>query len=260
VPTRKRIRADERQRQTHLRLQGLEVARIYTGRLASLRRRELRRVLTLCRELDDPDDVPAVLERELNEGYLLGWWEKLWMTAGPKSAMATAQELRQAKAAVEENIWTHALRSYAAQRAGENIVIVTGTWKRTLVNVARNIMAESLGIGVEKLAREIYRDYLAGLELWQCRRIAQTEALIGMAEAGDIAAKTLEVPFTKQWCTSGNDSVRPSHQEVEGLVVDEDEPFELPGGLLMYPHDTSLGADAGEIINCACACIRRPKA
>ena len=29
---------------------------------------------------------------------------------------------------------------------------------------------------------------------------------------------------------------------------------------MMYPHDTSMGADAGEIINCACDVIRRPKA
>ena len=41
--------------------------------------------------------------------------------------------------------------------------------------------------------------------------------------------------------------------------MDENEPFVLPGGMLMYPHDTSMNADASEIINCACDCIRRPK-
>lgn len=257
--SKKRITAAERRRQYGLRLQGLKAAAVYERRLAALRRKELRRVLALCRDMDDADAVPGIIQNFIEEPYLLGWWERLWGTVGPAGARAVAQELRQAKAAEEEDIWMHILRSYARQRAGENISIVSGTWKNTLVNLTRRIMTEEPGIGVEKLTREIYADYLGTIELWQCRRIAQTEALIGMADAGAVAAETLEVPFTKQWCTSGLPNVRASHQLMDGEIVDENEPFSLPGGFLMYPHDTSMGADAGEIINCACACIRSPK-
>lgn len=256
---KKRIPTSERKRQNHLRLQGLEVAAVYQRRLAALRRRELRRVLALARDVDDPEAVAGVIEAEIAEGYLMGWWQKLWMTAGLPGAKSTAQELRQAKAAAEDNIWLAALRNYASQRAGAEIVSVSGTWKTALVNITRKLLADSPGIGVEKLTRGIYDQYIGGLELWQCRRIAQTEALIGMADAGALAAATLDIGFTKQWCTSGLPNVRDSHAEVDGVVVDENEPFELPGGLLMYPHDTSMGADASEIINCACACIRDPK-
>ena len=105
----------------------------------------------------------------------------------------------------------------------------------------------------------MYKGYLATLEKWQCRRIAQTEAMIGMAEAANDAAQTLSIPFTKEWCISGLGNTRASHELTDGVMVDQDEPFALPGGMMMYPHDTSLGADAGEIINCACCCIRRPK-
>lgn len=256
---KRRISTTERKRQNHLRLQGLEVAAVYQTRLARLRRQELRRVLSLCRDLADPEAVPAAIEANIREGYLLGWWQRLWMTAGPPAARSTAQELRQAKAAAEDSIWLRMLRSYALQRAGENIVSVTGTWKDTLVNIVRTIMAEDMALGVEAMTREIYRRYLGTLERWQCRRIAQTETLIGMADAGHIAAQTLDIRYTKQWCTSGGNNVRLTHQEVDGVEVDENDPFELQGGLLMYPHDTSLNADASEIINCACACIRRPK-
>lgn len=259
MPNKKRISTADRKRLAAVRLQGLAAAQAYEARLARLRRRELKRVLSLCKQLDDPDGFIPTIESELREPYLMEWWEKLWMTVGPAAARDTAQELRQAKAAAEDNIWLRIIRAYAQQRAGENIVGVNGTWMETLVNITRSIMSDSLGLGVEKLARRIYEAYTGDYELWQCRRIAQTESLIGMAEAGDVAARTLEVPFTKQWCTSGLPNVRESHQEVDGMIVDEDEPFVLPGGLLMYPHDTSLGADAGEIINCACACIRRPK-
>ena len=112
---------------------------------------------------------------------------------------------------------------------------------------------------IEKLTKKIYARYTGMLEKWQCRRIAQTETMIGTAEAGDMAARTLDVRFTKQWCTSGLSNVRDSHAAVDGVTVDENEPFKLPGGLLMYPHDTSMGADASEIINCACDVIRRAK-
>lgn len=259
MPKRRHISASDRKRIAAVRLQGLAVAGVYQGRLARLRRAELRRVLSLCKQLDDPEDVPLVLEQEIREDYLMGWWQKLWMTAGPPAARDTAQELRQAKAAAEDNIWLQALRAYATQRAGENIVSVTGTWRESLVNLTRTLLGDDLGIGVEKLTQRIFAGYTGALQEWQCRRIAQTEALIGMAEAGNLATQQLGVAFTKQWCTSGLPNVRESHQEVDGLEVDENEPFELPGGLLMYPHDTHLGADASEIINCACACIRRPK-
>lgn len=229
------------------------------SRLARLRRAELKRVLALCRDLDDPDAVPLTLENEIQEGYLMAWWQKLWITAGPPAARDTALELRQAKAAAEDSFWVQALRTYATQRAGENISIVSGTWKDSLVRLTRSLLQDNPGMGVEKLTGEIFRGYRGQLEEWQCRRIAQTETLIGIADAGRVAADTLEIPFTKQWCTSGLPNVRESHQEVDGMIVDENEPFELPGGLLMYPHDTSLNADASEIINCACACIRMPK-
>ncbi|MBQ3812880.1 MAG: hypothetical protein II841_04870 [Bacteroidales bacterium] len=260
MPGKRKISSAERRHQDYLRRNGLKVSSIYEKRLAKERRGELRRVLELCREDGSVNNVPGILEGSLDEsGYLLGWWQGLWTGAGVPMAKATAQDLREAKAAAEADVWLAAIRRYATARAGSNIVIVSGTWKASLVNLARAMMAEDLTAGIEKLTKKIYEGYLATLEKWQCRRIAQTEAMIGMADAADVAAKTLDVGFTKQWCISGLGNTRASHELEDGVEVDENEPFSLPGGFLMYPHDTSMGADASEIINCACACIRRPK-
>ena len=259
MPGKKPISTAERRRQDYLRRKTLKVGSVYGSRLARARRAELRRVLALARDLDDPEALGPLLEISLDEsGYLPGWWEGLWLTAGVPIAKTTAATLRQAKAAGEEDVWKAALRRYAVTRAGNEIVTVTGTWKRSLLTLLRAYMAEELTGGIEALTRKLYRGYLATLEKWQCRRIAQTESMIGMAEAGDLAARTLDVRFTKQWCVSGLGNTRASHELMDGVVVDENEPFSLPGGLLMYPHDTALGADAGEIINCACCCVRRP--
>ena len=163
------------------------------------------------------------------------------------------------KAAGEEDIWLTGLRNYATARAGNEIVVVSGTFRDTLVKLVRQILAEDLGRGIEKVTKELYHRYLATIEKWQCRRIAQTEAMIGMAEAENEAAKTLGIHYTKQWTISGLGNTRASHELMDGVIVDEDEPFVLPGGMMMYPHDGSFGADASEIINCACDCLRRPK-
>jgi len=260
MPVKKSISAAERRHQDYLRRKTLKVGDVYQARLVKARRKELRRVLDLGRDLADPDELALLIEGSISEAsYLPGWWTGLWTTAGVPQAQAVARTLRQEKAAGEKDVWLATLRRYAIARAGSEIVSVTGTWKKALLALLRTYMAEDAAQGIEALTRKLYNGYLATLERWQCRRIAQTESMIGSAEASALAAETLDVGFTKQWCISGLGNTRPTHEMMDGVIVDEDEPFSLPGGMMMYPHDPSMGADASEIINCACACIRRPK-
>lgn len=260
MPSKKSISTAERRHQDYLRRKTLRVASVYETRLEKARRKELRRVLDMARDYSDPIALVPLLEGQLDEtGYLGKWLQGLVLDTGLPIAKTTARDLRAMKAAGEEDIWLSSLRNYATARAGQEIVVVSGTWRNTLVGLVRDLLAEDLGLGIEKLTKELYQRYLATIEKWQCRRIAQTEAMIGMAEAANNAAQTLSIRFTKQWCISGLGNTRASHELMDGVIVDEDEPFSLPGGMMMYPHDTSMGADAGEIINCACCCIRRPK-
>lgn len=260
MPTKKRITAAERRRQDLLRRRVLRTAAVYERRLALDRRKELRRVLGMAADYDDPIALVPLLTGQLDEAAYLGkWWTGLITEAGLPIAKVTARDLRAEKAAAEEDIWLGTLRNYATARAGAEITVVSGTWKKTLVGLVRQILEEDLGAGIEKVTKELYRRYLATIEKWQCRRIAQTEAMIGMAQAANDAAKTLSIHFTKEWCISGLGNTRASHELMDGVVVDEDEPFSLPGGMMMFPHDTQFNPDAGEIINCACTCIRRAK-
>lgn len=257
---KKDITKAERRHRDSLRREGLRVASVYDVRLEKLRRKELRRVLAIAKDYM-PEAVEDVIQENIDEsGYLPGWWTGLWQNIGLPYAQDTAKRLLASKATPVEDVWLYTLKQYATTRAGNEIVIVSGTWKKALVKIVRRELADDPGIGIEKLTKKIYDDYLWQLEKWQCRRIAQTEAMIGMAQAGDLAAQTLDVPFTKQWVISGLGNTRPTHEMMDGIVVDMDEPFELPGGLMMYPHDTNMGASADEIINCACDCIRRSKA
>lgn len=57
----------------------------------------------------------------------------------------------------------------------------------------------------------------------------------------------------KTWNTVGDNRVRNSHVEVEGLTIPIEEPFVLQGGLMMAPHDDSLGVSEDELIMCRCS-------
>lgn len=56
----------------------------------------------------------------------------------------------------------------------------------------------------------------------------------------------------KQWISENDKYVRITHKDIDGTIVDIDEPFVIKDSLLMYPKDTSLGADPDEIVNCRC--------
>jgi len=256
MPKRK-ITTAERKRQDYLRRRGLQTSLTYERKLKGLRAHEVKRVLQLCADYYDPERWPAVIDASLREDYLPEWEAGLFRAVGVPMAKSTARDLNAAKAD-EDVLWEEALTSYAKNRAGSNIVIVSGTLKEALVDVLRTEMEQDPTLGVEKLTKRVYSRY-SELAKWQVRRIAQTESMIGMADAANYAAKTLDVGFVKIWAISGLGNTRDTHLVMDGWECEEDEPFTLEGGLVQYPHDCSLGAEAAEIINCACSCIRRPK-
>lgn len=57
----------------------------------------------------------------------------------------------------------------------------------------------------------------------------------------------------KQWLTEMDEKVRPTHQEMEGMTIPINEPFVVGLSYMMMPHDTTMGADPEEIVNCRCS-------
>lgn len=69
---------------------------------------------------------------------------------------------------------------------------------------------------------------------------------------GELADARLLGRKSKKWNTIVDGKEREWHEEVNGLTIPIEEPFEVAGDLLMYPLDTSLGAGADNIANCRC--------
>ena len=62
------------------------------------------------------------------------------------------------------------------------------------------------------------------LQWSQTYNLAQESPVFGIS--------VLDVAYTKQWCISGLGNTRASHELMDGVRVDEDEPFSLPGGMM----------------------------
>ena len=249
---RRRIDPAVRRHQDYLRLKALKAAKIYEARLRRFRRAEVRRVLSLCRDYD-PAEWAGIIDSSLAEPYLQTIESGLLKAVGLPHAKSVVRDMNKAKAEaseVLESMWLSGIEQYANERVGDMIVSVTGTLKDDLVKILQAKMADEV-TGIEKLTLDVFAGYKE-LELWQVRRIIQTETMIGLGKAGDMAARTLDVKFTKQWSISGLGNTRETHIEVDGTIVGQEEPFKVGRSYLLYPHDISLGAEAGEIINCAC--------
>lgn len=261
---KKRITPAQRRRQDYLRRKGLKVGEVYVSRLKALRRREVRRVLGVCMDTGDVSAWPRIIENELSEaGYIYDWHTGLYLQAGLPNAKSVARDLSRGKADNPSGIWEREIRAFAQERAGHNVVSLSGTLRNALISLLEEEIEQDINRGVESLSKAVFSRFNGELLEWQCRRIAQTETMVALAESGNSAAKSLDVAFTKEWCISGVGNTRDSHAAMDGVVVDEDDFFEVEGEegqvLMLYPHDGSMGAPAGEIINCACSCIRMPK-
>lgn len=258
---KRKITQAERRHQDYLRRKGLAVGKVYEGKLLKARRAEVKRVLLACRDWGDPEQWPVVIDSMLDEsGYYYDWMRGLYLNAGLPRAKSITRDLSRSKAEDPSGMWESQLSRYALERAGENIVSVTGSLKDELEKILRHYLLNPDGVvGVEKLTQQVFKDY-GKIAEWMVRRIAQTETMIGMAEAGAVAADTLDVGFTKQW-SAVLIRTRESHLAMDGVEVDKDDLFIVGDerAQMRWPHDTMFGAPAGEIINCACDVIRRPK-
>lgn len=90
-------------------------------------------------------------------------------------------------------------------------------------------------------------------------RVARTETTrVQNSAKMDIGKHGEELGFVmmKRWMATHDGRVRDDHIAMNGVEVEQDEPFVLPDGTkMLFPCDISLGADAGQVINCRCTVV-----
>jgi len=154
------------------------------------------------------------------------------------------------------------------QRAVDNLTGVSlsdlkGFTTEMSKKIVRDIVeADKKGAGITEFSAIIQNHY-TGIGASRAETIARTTTTQAYNEAAWSRAKEY-APY-KEWIpTLHSDRTRASHLAMSKVVVPVDEAFQVPAFMasknsrvaaceMMYPGDSSLGAPAGQIINCRCA-------
>lgn len=166
--------------------------------------------------------------------------------------------------AVNQTKWINNARRYL-QNLDERYFDLSLRDKR-FDSIVRKAIADKKPLSKEKISQLItayeskalkYRaDAIARTETMQAINRAEYTAIMENIEEGLITKDMV----TKYWSNSGDERVRLSHVNLGAKynkqnAIGFDEPFEtFTGSKLLYPGDTSLGANLREIIHCRCKC------
>ena len=138
----------------------------------------------------------------------------------------------------------------AYRRLGQN---------KPIVNRLQNELAQAiiLGEGIPKISRRIKS--VADMSFKRARTIARTETLRASNEGrmlGFRQAEELGIELEREWVATLDARTRLDHGEMDGVKVEQNEPFTMPNGdEMMFPLDGSLGAKAENIVNCRCTYV-----
>jgi len=162
--------------------------------------------------------------------------------------------------------WTNEVLKFLATKGFELVSMITKTTRDKLIAIVEQGINE--GLGVDDIAKLILADDTIGYVAFRAERIVRTEVMRASNIAAMNGAKAHKFEVDKQWISARDSRTRRipddefDHVEMDGVVVDFNEPFTSTGKkgepvVAMQPGD--LSAPAGFTINCRCAVGFIPK-
>ena len=162
--------------------------------------------------------------------------------------------------------WTREVIEFLAQQGFVLVADITSTTKKKLLDIVSKGITE--GMGVEEIVRIILSDEQIQYAAFRARRIVRTEVMRASNIGAMKGAASHNFQVDKQWISARDSRTRRipedefDHVELDGVVVDYDEPFTSTGKkgepvAAMQPGD--ITAPAGFVINCRCAIGFIPK-
>lgn len=149
----------------------------------------------------------------------------------------------------EQDVFSQAVDEYLLTEGLKRAVGINTTTREAI----RALLAESVeqGESIAQMARRI-RVLFADFSRIRATRIARTEVVSASNLGSDIAALSTGLQLKKEWLTTLDGRERPAHHDVNDQMRKMVEAFDVNGEQLRFPGDSSLGATAGNIVNCRC--------
>jgi len=146
-------------------------------------------------------------------------------------------------------------RDYALQLWNESVVNITNSTGTNIMAVVERGLNN--GLSTREIANNLLEEDQSGIfTLGRANRIARTEATRVVNQSTSASYQTLTengIQVKKQWLTARDKNVRPTHQELEGVIVGANEEF-VTSDLDTASSPASF-TKASNNINCRCTII-----
>ena len=153
--------------------------------------------------------------------------------------------------------WQASFGLYAKQVAATNVVLVSGTAKKTLIKITQRLFSdpEFMGLGYDAKAR-ILKKQFKRYSRFQAQRLVRTETTRAANYGVEQSALTVfpGENLIKEWSTSLDGRERDWHAQANGQKVKNQDSFIVGGEAIMRPGEGS----ALNVVNCRCSAIYYP--
>lgn len=151
--------------------------------------------------------------------------------------------------------WQRKVAQYVNTVGTEKIRGINETTRRHI----RTQLLEGIqnGEGVDKLMNRVREQYEGVFSKTRAETIARTETMQASNAASYYANDSCGLPTQKEWLYGYDGRTRDGinsefdHTHVSGPIP-ATEPFIVSGERMMFPGDGSMGASAGNVVNCRC--------
>lgn len=244
--------ADKRRIEQEIRGRGLIFRRLFRRVVLDQEGRILRKIPLITKPT-----LSNVMDREYEDRVIGLAMRPFYITTITDSANGIFEEFPESELEFEKAIDPmDALDANIFKYADQYSIAMAKYVNKTTAGKIKRIIREGLKerLHYSEIARKIktniFKDLREGV---RARRLAHTEAH-GMVENGrQRGAEVNKVIKSKSWSAAAD--ARETHGDANAQTVPKEEPYFVGGFQLMFPGDTSLGADLKEIINCRCSSL-----
>lgn len=160
-----------------------------------------------------------------------------------------------------ESIWEKNFAFIGSQVAGQRVIGVQGTARKTLMSVTQRLMTDKdFMVAGEVVQARILKKEFKKYSTYQAKRLVRTESTFAANYASMVAAKDIFAgkDLMKEWIAAMDERTRPAHAQANmGKPIPANDKFNVGGELLMIPGDPA--GSAGNVINCRCSAPFFPK-
>ena len=256
---RKVIHPEMRAQQTILRLQALRLSEGYQAKIARERATDIRKAIKELSKYHYSEWEGMAADHIIKEPKLKETITKLYLNVGTPVARVAVNRFLQRKADTSD-MWEEALYEWTKKHMGAKIGLMEAAVNDWLKNEVRRVIEDNPGAGIEKMTQIMQRSVSQNwnnVKEWQTRRIVQTETMGAMNVAATESSDLLGMDYERTWSIAGNNT-RPTLEVMDGVTIQKGEFFNVGVFMMAHPMDDSMGAPAGEIINCSCCSIDMP--